>query len=161
MADAAGTSGQHGATTLHLGNFILGDYGRLVCWDKHNSGFFLLLWYLRTLLGGCTQTPLMNTSADRFTAALFTKTRVVKLRLRSPLSGTAHSFTRMPKLTTCCLITSYPCIMYAYPILSSLPCGTTGLPWTTNWSIVSMASLYRSQWMSTAFSWITSGWRLL
>ena len=56
----------------------------------------------------------------RFTAALFTKTRVVKLRLRSPLSGTAHSFTRMPKLTTCCLLTSYPCIMYTYPILSSL-----------------------------------------
>ena len=38
----------------------------------------------------------------RFTAALFTKTRVVKLRLRSPLSGIANCFTRMFKLTTFC-----------------------------------------------------------
>ena len=38
----------------------------------------------------------------RFTAALFTKSRVVKLRLRSPLSGIANCFTRMFKLTTFC-----------------------------------------------------------
>ena len=38
----------------------------------------------------------------RFTAALFTKTRMVKLRLRSPLSGIANCFTRMFKLTTFC-----------------------------------------------------------
>ena len=38
----------------------------------------------------------------RFTAALFTKTRVVKLRLRSPLSGIANCFTRMFKLTAFC-----------------------------------------------------------
>ena len=50
----------------------------------------------------------------------FTKTRVVKLRLRSLLSGTANSFTRMPKFSTCCLLTPYPCIMCTYPILSSL-----------------------------------------
>ena len=50
----------------------------------------------------------------------FTKTRVVKLRLRSPLSGTANSFTRMPKLSTFCLLTPYPCIMFTYPILTSL-----------------------------------------
>ena len=46
----------------------------------------------------------------RFTAALFTKTRVVKLRLRSPLSGTANSFTRMFKLTTWCLLTPSLCV---------------------------------------------------
>ena len=33
----------------------------------------------------------------------FTKTRVVKLRLRSPLSGTANCFTRMFKFFFCCI----------------------------------------------------------
>ena len=72
MADAAGTSaahrgllaGQHRATTLHLGNTT--GCGRLVCWDKHNSGFFLLPWYLQTLLSGGAQTPLVNISAVAF-----------------------------------------------------------------------------------------------
>ena len=45
---------------------------------------------------------------------------MVKLRLRSPLSGTANSFTRMFKLTTCCLLTPSPCVTCTYPILSSL-----------------------------------------
>ena len=45
---------------------------------------------------------------------------MVKLRLRSPLSGTAISFTRMPTFVTFCLLAPYPSITFTYPILSSL-----------------------------------------
>ena len=54
---------------------------------------------------------------------------MVKLRLRSPLSGTANSFTRMPKFSTCCLLTPYPCIMCTYPILSSLTSSRVYTQW--------------------------------
>ena len=59
---------------------------------------------------------------------------------------------------------SFPCVlpqMINFPVLqpswrhsflrgylaSRFICGTTGLRWTTNWSTVSMVSLYRSPWM--------------
>ena len=36
------------------------DYGHLVWWDKHNSGFFLLLSNLQTTFGRLPPTPLLN-----------------------------------------------------------------------------------------------------
>ena len=54
---------------------------------------------------------------------------------------------------------SFPCVlpqMINFPVLQAFLaplqatrfiCGTTGLRWTTNWSTVSMVSLYRSPWM--------------
>ena len=52
VADAAETSaahrgllvGQHRASIRSTLGSPLDDYGCLVCWDKHNSGFFLLPW---------------------------------------------------------------------------------------------------------------------
>ena len=46
----------------------LDDYGRLVYWDKHNSGFFLLPWYLVSTdtMEWMRATPLVNISAVAF-----------------------------------------------------------------------------------------------
>ena len=55
---------------------------------------------------------------------------MVKLRLRSPLSGTANSFTRMPKFSTCCLLTPYPCMYIPYSVLPSFPRATSSRVYT-------------------------------
>ena len=39
---------------------LIDDYGHLVWWDKHNSGFFLLLSNLQTTFGCLPPTPLLN-----------------------------------------------------------------------------------------------------